>query len=169
MTANRTEGATFLEMEFADGRYTFALRLPQILELQRSCDAGIFEVYARIMRGRIAMNGATMGIPHEAMAHVKDVFDTIRLGLIGGAGGSVDGERVEVDAHRARQLVETYAHPPAPLKAAWDLAAAILYALIEGYAPAQKKSPDATAKAKTGSTKRRSSRTAPLSASTPTG
>lgn len=169
MTASRTEGATHLELEFADGRYSFALRLPQILELQRSCDAGIFEIYSRVMRGRIAMNGATMGIPHEAMAHVKDVFDTIRLGLIGGGCGSVDGERVEIDAHRARQLVEAYVHPPAPLKAAWDLAASILYALIEGYSPAQKKSPGVTAKAKTGSTKRRSSRTAQPSASTPTG
>lgn len=133
-------GATQLELEFADGTYVFALRLPQILELQRVCGAGIFEIYSRVMRGRMILAGETLGVPHEATAHARDVFDTVRLALIGGGGGTVDGERIEVDDLTARRLVEAYVHPPAPLKRGWDLAAAVLFALVEGYQPAQKKS-----------------------------
>lgn len=136
-------GTTHLELEFADGTYTFALKLPQILELQRVCDGdGIFTIYARVMRGRLALSGQTMGVPHEGAATLRDCLDTVRLALIGGGRGQVNGEDVEISALRAKDLVETYLHPPAPLKQAWDLAAAILHALIEGYEPTQKKSQD---------------------------
>lgn len=138
-------GPSKLEIEFADGTYCFALNVTQILELQRVCDAGIFEIYSRVMRGRLAVGeGEMFSLAHEATAHVKDVLEVPRLALIGGGQGIVNGEPVKVDDVTARRLVEAYLHPPAaPLKKAWDLTAVILFSLIEGYeAPdTQKKSP----------------------------
>lgn len=133
-------GQTEIELEFGDGAYLFALKLPQLAELQRTCDAGVFAIYGRIARGRYLLNGEPHGVPHECEAYVLDVYETIRLGLIGGAKGFVNGQAVEVTPLRARELVETYIHP-APLKEAWDLAAVILMAKIEGYEPPKKAAP----------------------------
>jgi hypothetical protein len=135
-------GQTEIDLEFADGTYSFALKLPQILELQRVCGAGIFAIYGRVLKGRYLLNGQSFGAPHECEAFADDVYATIRLGLIGGGGGLVNGQTVEVNALRAKQLVETYAHT-APLAEPWAIAAAILSAKIEGYEP-QKKSPVTT-------------------------
>ena len=133
-------GQTEIELAFADGDYLFALKLPQVMELQRLCGAGIFAIYSRVMKGRAFIENQSFGLPHEAEAFQDDVYETIRLGLIGGGKGIVNDQEVEVSALRARQLLETYAHP-VPLKDMWHLAAAILYAKVEGYEP-QKKSPD---------------------------
>lgn len=139
---------TDIELEFADGSYLFALKLPQILELQRLCGGGVFAIYGRVLKGRYMLAGQEFGAPHEGEAFVHDIMETIRLGLIGGARGVVNEQEVEVSTLRAKQLVETYAHPPAaPLKDSWAIAAAVLSALIEGYEP-QKKSPPAPAKVK---------------------
>jgi len=137
-------GTSQLELEFADGTYIFSLKLPQILELQRVCDAGIFEIFGRVMRGRVMLGAESFGLPQEAAARVQDVMETCRLALIGGGRGMVNGEDAGVSDQRARQLVETYLHPPVPLSKAWNLAATILLALVEGYDPpeGQKKSPE---------------------------
>lgn len=153
---------SFLELKFGDGDYTFALKLPQILELQRACGAGIFTIYGRVSKGRYAFStGLEFGAAHECDAYALDIYETLRLGLIGGNAGIVNGESVTVNANRARELVETYAHPPVPLKEAWDHAWAVLGATIEGYdrPEDQKKSPEPE-KASTRSTKRKSSPTA---------
>lgn len=152
---------TDLVLKFADGDYLFALKLPQLLELQRVCEAGIFVIYGRVLRGRYVLQDSEVafGVPHECEAFVNDVYETIRLGLIGGGQGLVNGEEVPINALRARQLVETYCHP-APLKECWDIAAAVLSAKIEGY-EGQKKSPEPGAKPPKGSTKQKSSQTAP--------
>lgn len=125
---------TEIELKFADGDYLFALKLPQLAELQQKTGAGIFALYGRVLRGRYVINGEIVGIAHEGDAHAVDLYETIRLGLIGGGRGVVDGQEVEVSALRARQLVETYVHP-APMREAWSIAAAILTAKIEGYDP----------------------------------
>jgi hypothetical protein len=163
-------GQTQIELEFGDGSYVFALKLPQILELQRSCGhtdargvahpSGIFAIYGRVLKGRYVVQGSDVafGVPHECEALLNDILETIRLGLVGGGEGLVSGQEVKVNALRARQLIETYCFPAAPLTDAWDIAAAILSAAIEGYEP-QKKSPSATAsqaKRQKASTKERS-------------
>ncbi len=154
-------GRAELDLHFADGEYLFALKLPQILELQRLCGAGIFAIYGRVLKGRYVLQDSeiSFGMPHECEAYALDVYETIRLGLIGGARGLVNEQEVEVSALRAKQLVEAYAHPPNPLKEAWDVAAAILSATIEGY-EGQKKSPEPADAQPKPSTRRRSSRTA---------
>jgi hypothetical protein len=125
---------TDIELEFADGSYLFALKLPQIVELQRVCGAGIFAIYGRVLKGRYVMAGKEFGAPHEAEAFLHDIYETIRQGLIGGGKGRVNGEDVAVSPGRAKELLETYVHPQ-PLKDAWSIAATILSAKIEGYEP----------------------------------
>lgn len=152
---------TSLELKFADGDYLFALPLPQIMELERIRGAGILEIYGRIMQGWwVSGEGVEFGVPHDGKAYILDIFDTIRLALIGGGRGVVNGQEITVSAIRARELVEAYCHT-APITESWKIAKAVAFALVEGYEKAEKKSP-APAKdpAPPRSTKRRSSSTA---------
>lgn len=158
---------TALELEFADGAYLFDLKLPQAIELQRVREAGVFAIYGRVMAGRFVTEGGdVLGVATAGLAFIEDIFETIRLGLIGGGRGIVNDEEVTVSAIRAKQLVETYCHA-APLRESWSIAAAILGARVEGYSPraesagaAPKKKAAGAARKTTGSTKRRSSPTA---------
>jgi len=132
--------ATSLELEFADGEYSFALHLPQLAELQEKRKTGVFKLYARVMAGRFLTDtGEAVGHPQLGEAFAEDIYETIRLALIGGGKGLVDGREVAVSALAAKRLLDTYVIP-APLMESWGIAAAILGAKIVGYTP-QKKSP----------------------------
>lgn len=124
---------TALELDFADGTYLFDLKLPQLAELQDK-RGSIFQVYGRVLRGRYLFEGQSLGIASEGEAFAEDLWETIRLGLIGGARGLVNGQEIVVSALTAKALVERYCHP-APLREPWALAAAILGARVEGYQP----------------------------------
>jgi hypothetical protein len=76
--------AAEVELAWADGTYLFALKLKQIEELQRLCNAGLGEIAQRLLV--------------ERRWRVSDVVETIRLGLVGGG----------LPAVRARELVDTY-------------------------------------------------------------
>lgn len=123
-------------LEFGDGSYLFRLGLAEIAELQTKCGgSGLGAIYARVLRGRYAVEGRddlTFGVPQEGDWTLTDLLDTIRLSLIGGGTGTVNGAEVKVDPTRARQLMETYVHTR-PLGEAWTLATAILTALVIGY------------------------------------
>jgi hypothetical protein len=125
---------THIDLAFADGTYRFALGLEQIHELQTKCKAGIGALYARVLQGRMAED---INVAHPAYAafHITDLVETVRQGLIGGGQGTVDGQEVKVGALRANELIDRYLMP-LPLMEQWNLAAAILYAKVEGYAPA---------------------------------
>lgn len=144
--------ANYVVLRFGDGDYTFRLGLAQIAELQRTCGAGIGAIYARVLRGRYTTQGGVdIGSIHEADFYQADLRETIRLGLIGGKSGTVNDQPVDVSPDRARQLVENYVDTR-PLYESWTLAAAILTALVVGYAPegakpADKKKARATRKA----------------------
>lgn len=125
---------TALELEYADGEYRFDLKLPQLAELQEKAGAGIFAIYGRVLKGRYLLEGQPIADAASGEAYVEDLFETIRLGLIGGGGGVVNGEDVKVDATTARKLVERYSHT-APLRESWAVAAAILGARVMGYSP----------------------------------
>lgn len=135
----------FVELEFADGAYLFKLGLPQIAELQTKCGTpsqkvGIGEIFARVLKGRYSrVDGGSIGLPEEGAYHVEDLLETIRLGLLGGNHGLVNGVPVTVDPLSARRLVEAYCYPARPLSESWTLAAAILSATIIGY---QAKTPE---------------------------
>lgn len=122
---------TAIDLRFADGAYRFRLGLAQIRELQAKTDAGIGALYARVLQGR---HGEQLADGHPAFAafRIDDVRETVRQALIGGGGGRVDEADVIVSALRATELVERYLDPM-PLVDQWKLAAAVLFALVEGY------------------------------------
>lgn len=128
---------THVDLQFADGEYRFALGLAQIHEMQTKCGAGIGAIYARVLQGRMP-DDPSVGHPAYGAYAIVDLVETIRQGLIGGGEGRVDGEAVKVTASRANELVERYGPGAAgvPLSGMWQLAASILFAKIEGYAPA---------------------------------
>lgn len=154
---------TAIELEFADGSYLFDLKLPQLAELQEKCGTGILAIYGNVLKGRYVLGTEAFGAAHEGQATSQEIFETIRLGLIGGGKGIVQGQEIAVSPLLARQLVERYAHP-APIKDSWSVAAAVLAARVEGYFPPKKAEPDAapaTANPKRKRTSPRSSPTAP--------
>jgi hypothetical protein len=129
---------TALELKFADGDYLFDLKLPQLAELQEKRGCGIFKLYGRVIKGRFLVGEESIALPEEGEAFAEDIFEVIRLGLIGGGKGVVDGREVAVSALRARQLVESYCHN-APLREPWAVAAAVLAARVEGFTPPEDK------------------------------
>lgn len=131
---------THIHLAFADGRYKFALGLEQINELQNKCGVGIGALYARVLQGRVSGDIAT-GHPGFAAYYQADLIETARQGLIGGGEGLVDGQVVKVGTLRADQLIENY-FLPLPLVEQWNLAAAILFAKVEGYVPLDEPAPD---------------------------
>jgi hypothetical protein len=158
---------TALELVFADGSYLFDLKLPQLAELQRLRECGVFKIYGRVLRGRYYLGGEPVAVAEDGEAFVEDLYETIRLGLIGGGKGVVGGQEVTVSALRARQLVETYCHA-APLRESWAIAAAVLGARVEGYTPpkAEPAKAPAAGKRTRKSTSPKSSPTAPSSDAT---
>lgn len=152
---------TAITLAFADGDYDFDLGLAQISEIQDKVGLGIGAIYARLLKGRFFAEEKAIGNPLQGEYHIEDIVSTIRQGLIGGGKGIVDGKQVEVNAHRAGQLVERYVLAPGnPLKDAWALAAAILMARIEGYTPPEETKPQpAEGKKKAGRGRRAGSTT----------
>lgn len=133
--------ATEINLPFADGVYRFALGLQQIDEIQRACGGvnnggGIGAVYARVLAGRIPGAVQEPGHPAYAAYSQADLLEPVRQGLIGGGAGEVDGQPVKVTSIRAAELIERY-FLPLPMAEQWTLAAAILFAKIEGYEPAK--------------------------------
>lgn len=122
---------TSIDLQFADGAYRFKLGLAQIRELQTKTGVGIGMLYARVLQGR-GGEGLKAGHPALAAYHIDDLRETVRQGLIGGGGGRVDDADVPVTSLRANELVERYLDP-LPLLEQWKLAAAVLFALVEGY------------------------------------
>lgn len=90
----------------------FQLRLGEIAELERKCNAGIGAVMVRLAA-------------HQFYA--ADVWDTIRLGLIGGGMG-----RADADARMLNYRTE-------PLSPYLELAADILSAAVSGPKPDEEK------------------------------
>jgi hypothetical protein len=126
--------ANTIDLEFADGTYTFALPLERIDELQRKCGAGIGALFARCLKGVHRSGDDIILAPGQAEFYALDVIETVRQGLIGGKKGLVDGKEIEVSPALAQRLVANYVLNQ-PLSSAWSLAAAILGAVVVGYDP----------------------------------
>lgn len=153
-----------IELDFADGRYLFALPLPQLEELEELCgftDAkgnrrrrGVIAVYGDLIAGLDIQDGEIIAIPQLGQASGIDARHVIRLGLIGGGTGFVTEQSIKVDALKARALCERYVDNM-PIVKRWTMAAAILKAAIEGYEP--KKAEPAPEPAPARPTRKRSS------------
>jgi hypothetical protein len=149
-----------ITLEWADGEYEFRLPVGQLAELQTKCDAGVGKIFARLHAGRYVerSTGDVVLNPLQAEFRYEDVVEVIRLGLIGGNKGLVDGQTIEVPPTKAMQLVRDYVHTR-PLLENWKVASAILSAFLIGYVDpdeveaAEKKRAEAPAEtAKGGST-----------------
>lgn len=140
---------TAVEIAFGDGEYRFWLPLPQIVELERKTgDTSILEIEQRLSSA-IGVNQETGEFVFAGGGHamMSDVRETIRLALIGGNQGLVDGEEVEVGPLTAKKLVDAYCYPARPLAEGVVLAWRILHAAIHGVRlDAQKKSEPAKTK-----------------------
>ena len=63
-----------IELDWADDTYSFRLGLGQWPELQENCDAGPYAILSRLQNG---------------MWRVEDIWNVIRLGLVGGGMDSI--------------------------------------------------------------------------------
>jgi hypothetical protein len=134
--------ANTIDLDFADGSYTFALPLARIAELERKCGAqgesvGIGKIFSRVLKGCIQTGGEVVMLPTQGEFFAIDLIETIRQGLIGGARGVVDGADIKVTPQLAERLITGYVLDR-PLQESWSMAASILGACIIGYDPPKK-------------------------------
>jgi hypothetical protein len=134
--------ANTIDLEFADGEYTFTLGLEQIEELQRKCSIGIGGLFARVLKGCVKepITGTIYVNPSAGEFFAVDIIETLRQGLIGGGKGVVDGVETKVTHILANNLIKTYVLAR-PLADSWSLAAAVLGACVVGYDPPKKDEP----------------------------
>jgi tail tube GTA-gp10-like protein len=132
-----------IDLDFADGRYTFALPLPRIDELQKKTGIGIGGLFARVLKGCVQLpDGRVVIVPDQGEFYVLDIVETLRQALIGGNHAVVDGQDIPVPPSLADRLIQNYVSPPArPLSDSWSLAASVLGACIVGYDPPKKAGP----------------------------
>lgn len=111
-----------LVLDWADGSYDFKLPWTACAEIERKGNAGIQEIYERVMVGQ---------------SHLSDVVEIIRQGLLGGAGGTVDGRPVECKPPVVEALLKRYVtgDDSRPFTESWNLSKAILHAFMVGYEP----------------------------------
>lgn len=112
-----------LTLDWADGSYNFKLPWAACAEIERKSSAGIQLIYERVMVGQ---------------AHLADVAEIIRQGLLGGSGGTVDEVQVECKPHVVSALLDRYVTgaEARPFTESWSLAKAVLHAFMVGYEPA---------------------------------
>jgi hypothetical protein len=148
-----------ITLAFADGDYTFALLLPQLVELEEKCGyrdqdgnrhkRGVVGIYSDVIAGLAVVDDQVVALPTEGRASATDCREVIRLGLIGGG----------LKPHDALPLVERYVDAR-PIVERWTLAAAILRAAIEGYEP-PKDAPAGAANASTRKPRSKRARSSP--------
>lgn len=124
---------TAVILPFGDGEYRFWLPLPQVFELERVCgDVSLLAIEERL-RGGIGQEATGEYVfAGGGSAMVREVRETIRLGLIGGNSGMVDGAEVEVGPLRAKELLDLYSYPARPLVESALVAWRVLHAAIFG-------------------------------------
>ncbi len=137
-----TKLPTSIELDFADGRYWFALTWPMALELERKCgakdhdgiprDKSLFIMHTQLGAGLVVGNDGEVIFTGNGEGLARDIAHIIRLGLIGGNRGQVMGEQITVSPSEAQALVAAYVYPCAPLVESAATAFAILNAVIHG-------------------------------------
>lgn len=95
-----------LELEWADGDYSFRLGWGELVELQEACDAGPYVVLQRLANKTFLIN---------------DISETIRIGLIGGG----------MEPGKALGMTKRYVKARPPMECL-DVALAVLMAGLLG-------------------------------------
>lgn len=128
---------------FGDGKYTLALPLKWIVEIEQKCGApdrdgvhrpkSIYSIHAELEAGLGITPDQAPAYLGGGMARPSDIREVVRCALIGGGIGMVAGEEIKVGPHKAAELVDTYLPNPVT---GWvegqHLAWAILNATIRG-------------------------------------
>lgn len=137
-----TKLPTSIELDFADGRYWFALTWPMALELERKCgakdhdgiprDKSLFLMHSQLGDGLFIDTNGEVIFSGSGQGLARDIAHIIRLGLIGGNRATVMGELVTVSPSEAHALVEAYVYPAVPLAQSAATAFAVLNAVIHG-------------------------------------
>lgn len=104
--AGENRNALIVE-EFGDGTYTFRLPLGQLEELQEKTGIGPFRLAQRMLSGDWSPS---------------DVYETIRLGLIGGG----------LDSIKALRLIQRYAQEEGLWLRNVDIAQRVIWAALAG-------------------------------------
>lgn len=111
-------------LEWADGEYSFALRVAQVEELEA--------ISQNPSTGKLGIGfGAIWTRVMDGTWYISDVRNVIRLGLIGGGLGAVEANRLiksYVDTTHLSDLKPDYSSPNCPVV----LAQAILSAAVVG-------------------------------------
>ena len=121
---------TEITLAFADGRYRFFSTLALLIEFEKN-HGSICMVEPQLRMGiGLDENGKAI-FNGESAAFAPACRDLIRLALIGGNKGIVDGEEVKVGPIRAMELVDLYVFPARPLAEAaalaWQIASVMIY------------------------------------------
>lgn len=133
---------TGADLPFAGGTFQFHLTEAQMWRLELGIwgrhgmgrqKINIGAAYARLIKGRFLVDGADVGSPGHAEYSVVEMNAIIECALIGGGGGTVNGQRVTITTENVDDYMRRYVHP-LPLMERWDLALAVLGARIEGAA-----------------------------------
>lgn len=142
---------TAVEIEFADGTYRFWLPMPQLLELERICGTkdgegrqhskSVFTMFEEMSRGLVYDADEQVQYAGGGASHALDINETLRLGLIGGKSGMVNGVEIEVGALTAKRLVSEYGYPAVNLGDALVAAWTVLDRAINGTRLKKKASP----------------------------
>jgi Phage tail tube protein, GTA-gp10 len=108
-----------IDLDFADGKYRFALNIPGIVAIEKKAGIGIGAVAIEVFEGRW---------------HYETVLEVIRQGLICGKSGLVNGMAVDLAPIQVNHLLDTYV-AATPLREQAGLAQIILSVALDGYEP----------------------------------
>ena len=133
---------TAIELDFADGKYRFALKLPGVSAIQRDCggrnaeglfvEKPIFLIYEETRSSFYPDDSGRSVYIGGSTANIKDLHAIIKHALIGGGGGVVGGEVVPMNGAKAQLLVEDYCFPNRPIAQDLDLAAKVMEVSVNG-------------------------------------
>lgn len=129
--------------EFADGEYRFWLAMPQVVAFERD-HGSIIDFWGKLSEGIGIDSAGLFKFIGPSGPTVPAMRDLVRLALIGGDHGIVDGSEVEMGPIKAKQLVDEYCFPVRPIEELAALAFRIVDAAVRGVKleGGQKKSPE---------------------------
>ncbi len=132
-----------LTLSFADGEYRFRLAGRRIDEVEAKCQAGLGEIYSRVMAGLYKDDEHYIIDPFSMRWKWSELREVFRQALIGGGGGEVDGDSVVMTDSMANRLMTNYMDER-PQSEILKFCAAILHAAFDGYESPKKEEPVTT-------------------------
>lgn len=126
--------------KFADGEYRFWMAMPQVIAFETE-HGSILDFYGKLSVSMGQTADGEFKFVGEKGPSCAAMRDYIRLALIGGNQGLVDEGEIEVNAVKAKDLIDTYLYPaiPSGLQELAELSFKIVYAAVKGVRISSKK------------------------------